>query len=65
MRQSLARTVRSLSPGNPPADANLRSSLPGTSGQNVDVLVAATPDGSQAFALYSPKAQNSAAPTSE
>jgi hypothetical protein len=50
--------------GNPPA-SSLASSQEGTSGQNVDVLVAATPDGSQAFALYSPHAMNAATPAGE
>ncbi|MBV9379704.1 MAG: hemerythrin domain-containing protein [Streptosporangiaceae bacterium] len=51
--------------GNPPSDASLVSAQEGISGRHVDVLIAATPDGSQAFALYSPKALNSAAPGGE
>ncbi|MBO0884789.1 MAG: hypothetical protein J2P17_31550 [Mycobacterium sp.] len=54
-----------LGPGNSATDAHLASAQESTSGQNVDVLVAATSDGSQAFALYSPKALNTADPTNE
>lgn len=45
--------------------ASLASAQEGISGQNVDVLVAATPDGSQAFALYSPRALNATSPGGE
>jgi hypothetical protein len=57
--------VGGLGPGNPPADTTLQSGQNPVSGQDMDVLVAATPDGSQAFALYSPAALNSAAPYGE
>lgn len=52
-------------PGDPPSDTHLVSARESTSGQDVDVLIAATPDGARAFALYSPEALNAAAPAGE